>query len=78
MDLLIRWLASLFATFKAKNPAVAAIILFILGTAVATANNGVLFGIFPLSGWLQTAIEYVGLFLLAVTGSQTFKYTQKK
>lgn len=75
MDFIIRWLASFFAAFKAKNPAVAAVILTVLAAAIATVESGQLYGVIPVQGWIQEAIKYVGLFLLAVTGSQTFQYT---
>lgn len=74
MDFIIRWLASFFAAFKAKNPAVAAVILTVLAAAIATIESGQLYGVIPVEGWIQEAIKYVGLFLLAVTGSQTWQY----
>ena len=74
MDFIIRWLASFFAAFKAKNPAVAAVIMTVLAAAIATVESGQLYGAIPVSGWIQEAIKYVGLFLLAVTGSQTWQY----
>ena len=74
MDFIIRWLASFFAAFKAKNPAVAAVIMTVLAAAIATVESGQLYGVIPVSGWIQEAIKYVGLFLLAVTGSQTWQY----
>ena len=74
MDFIIKWLASFFAAFKLKNPAVAAVVLMVLSTAVATVQSGQLYGIIPVSGWLQEVINYVALFLLAVTGSQTWQY----
>ena len=77
MNLLIQWLASLFSSFKAKNPGVAAIVLFILATAVHTVHEGNVFGIFPVDGWLQTALEYVTIFLTAITGSQTWQILNK-
>ena len=74
MDFIIRWLASFFAAFKAKNPAVAAVILTVLAAAIATVESGQLYGVIPVEGWIQEAIKYVGLFLLAATGSQTWQY----
>ena len=74
MDFLIKWLASFFATFKAKNPAVAAVIMVILSAAIATVESGQLYGVIPVSDWVQEAIKYVSLFLLAVTGSETWQY----
>ncbi len=76
MTFLLQWVASLFAGFKAKNPIVAAVILLVLSTAVHTIHEGSIFGLFPVNGWLQTALEYTTLFLTAVTGSQTFQYLE--
>lgn len=78
MDFIIKWLASFFAAFKTKNPVVAAVILTVLSAAVATVESGQLYGIIPVADWAQEAIKYVGIFLLAVTGSQTWQYTQGK
>jgi hypothetical protein len=78
MDFIIKWLASFFAAFKAKNPVVAAVILTALSAAVATVESGQLYGIIPVADWVQEAIKYVSIFLLAVTGSQTWQYTQGK
>jgi len=74
MDFLIKWLASFFSAFKAKNPAVAAILMTVLAAAIATVESGQLYGVIPVSGWIQEAIKYVTLFLLAVTGSETWQY----
>lgn len=76
MDFIIKWLASFFAAFKAKNPAIAAVILTVIAAAVATVESGQLYGVIPVSGWIQDVIQYVSLFLLAVTGSQTWQYTE--
>jgi chromate transport protein ChrA len=76
MDFIIRFLANFFASFKIKNPAVAAVVLVVLASAVATVENGMLYGVIPVSGWLQEVIKYVGIFLTAVTGSQTWQYLE--
>lgn len=78
MDLIVQLLAKLFSAFKAKNPIVAGIILLLLGAAVKTAQDGVFLGLFTLPGWAQQVVEYVGLVLLAVTGSETWQYLQPK
>lgn len=78
MDFIIRWLASFFAGFKAQNPVVAAVILTALSAAIATVESGQLYGVIPVSGWIQEIVKYVGIFLLAVTGSETWQYLQKK
>lgn len=74
MDFIIKWLASLFEAFKLKNPVVAGVLVLILSAVVHTATQGTLLGLFQLPDWAAAALEYVGLFLLAVTGSQTFRY----
>ena len=78
MDFIIRWLAEFFTAFKAKNPAVAAVILTVLSAAIATVESGQLYGFIPVTGWLQELVKYLGIFLLAVTGSHTFQYLGKK
>lgn len=74
MNLLISWLAKLFEAFKLKNPLVATVVLLVLSAAIHTVNNGTLWGLFSLPSWAAEAISYVSTFLLAVTGSQTFRY----
>jgi len=74
MELIIKWLATLFEAFKAKNPLVATIILVLVATAMNGVENGQLFGWFTIPEWLEVATQYVGTFILAVTGSQTFRY----
>ena len=78
MELLIRWLASLFSGFKAKNPLVAGIVLLVLSAVTHTVHQGNVLGLFPVDGWLQTALEYVSLFLTAITGSQTYQYLSQR
>lgn len=74
MDWIIQLLARLFSAFKLKNPVVAGVILLLVGAAVKTAQDGVLLGLFTLPAWANQVVQYVGLFLLAVTGSQTYQY----
>ena len=74
MDWIIKLLAGLFDRFKLKNPIDAAIVVLLLGAAVKTAQDGALLGLFTLPEWANQAVQYVGLFLLAVTGSQTWQY----
>ena len=76
MDFIVRFLATLFAKFKIKNPVVAAVVLTLLASAVATVQNGALYGLFPVPEWAETAITYMGLFLTAVSGSQTYQYLE--
>ncbi len=78
MQFLVQWVASLFSGFKAKSPLIAAIILLVLSVATHTIHQGEVFGVFPVNGGLQTVLEYVSLFLTAVTGSQTYQYLQEK
>lgn len=74
MEFIINWLASLFETFKFKNPVVAAVVLIILSAAIVTVQKGELFGLFTLPTWANQVVTYVGLFITAVTGSQSFRY----
>jgi hypothetical protein len=77
MDFLIRLLAQLFDRFKLKNPAAATGVLFVLALLIHAASEGTLLGLFALPEWASTAIEYVGLFLMAVTGSRTYNVLNK-
>lgn len=74
MDFLIKFLAQLFNSFKIKNPAVAAVVLFVLGVVNFGANNGSLLGVFALPEWAGEVLKYISTFLLAVTGAQTYQY----
>ena len=74
MDFLIKILAGISETFKAKNPLVASVILIASSLAVVTAQNGELYGLFTLPEWARWAVTGVGLFITAVTGSQTYRY----
>lgn len=77
MNFIITWLAQLFSQFKLKNPLVASIVLLVLGATVHTVHQGNVLGLYDVSGWLQTALEVVTIFLTAVTGSQTYQHLQK-
>lgn len=74
MDFLIKWIASLFETFKTKNPLAAAVILAASATVLNGATNGQFYGLFTLPDWATEAIKWVSTFILAVTGSQTYRY----
>lgn len=71
-------LARIFDTFKASNPKLAAIIIFVLGVLVYAANNGLA----ELIGTdLTKYVEWVLFILAALTGSRTTKVlnqTEKK
>ena len=63
-------LARIFDSFKASNPKLAAIIIFILGVLVYAANNGLA----DLIGTdLTKYVEWVLFVLAALTGSRTTK-----
>ena len=68
MDFVTNLLAKLFDSFKAKNPKVAAIILFVLGAVIYAANNGLpeLIGVD-----LSKAVEWIAFVLAALQGSRT-------
>lgn len=63
-------LARLFDSFKASNPKIAALIIFILGVVIYAANNGLA----DLIGTdLTKYVEWVVFALAALTGSRTTK-----
>jgi len=78
MDFLVKFLAQFFASFKAKSPTVAAAILFGLGVLLNGASTGTYYGLFTLPEWANEVVRYVSMFLLAVTGSETWQYLQPK
>ncbi len=77
MEFFVKFLAQIFASFKAKNPAVAAVILVALSVILNGVTQGSFYGLFVLPEWANETVRYVTMFLLAVTGSQTFQYTNK-
>lgn len=74
MDFITQFLARLFEQFKAKNPTVAGIVLLVLVAITHTAHQGTLLGLYDLPEWASGALQFIGLFLIAVTGSETFRY----
>ena len=74
MELIIKWLAQLFEFFKMKSPFWATVVLLVSSSAVVTVQNGQLWGLFNLPEWGDFLAQSVGLFLTAVTGTQTFRY----
>lgn len=74
MNFIITWLAGLFSAFKIKNPLVASVVLLVLSALVHTVHQGSVLGLFQVGGWLQTALEFVSLFLTSAVGSQTWQY----
>lgn len=76
MDFLVKFLAQFFTNFKAKNPVVAAAILFGLGVLLNGASSGTYYGLFTLPEWANEVVRYVSMFLMAVTGSETWQYLQ--
>jgi len=75
MDFLIKFLAQIFSSFKLKNPVIAAGVMFGLGAILNAATQGTYYGLFTLPQWADEVIRYITMFLLAVTGSQTYQYT---
>lgn len=77
MEFLVELLARFFSGFKLKNPVAAAAVLLGLSAITYTATQGSFLGLFNLPTWAEPVITFVGLFLTAVTGSQTWQYTNK-
>lgn len=74
MDFLIKFLAQIFSGFKLKNPLAASVVLFALGVILNGVAQGSFYGLFSLPEWANEVVRYITMFLLAVTGSQTFQY----
>lgn len=74
MDFITQLLAQLFNSFKAKNPRVAAIILFLLGLIVYFADQGSFLGIFTLPVWAAEPLKWVVTLLGFLTGSRTYSF----
>lgn len=70
MNFIELFLARIFDSFKASNPKLAAIIIFILGVVIYAANNGL-----PdlIGEDLTKYIEWAVFALAALTGSRTTK-----
>lgn len=73
-DFLTKFLAGLFEAFKQKSPKTAAILLLVLVTLVGFADQGTLVGLLTLPAWLADAVEWLGLLLASLIGSQTYQY----
>lgn len=73
-DILIKWLASMFEAFKAKNPVRAVITLVVAATVLNGIDNSQFYGLFVLPDWLAAAATFASQFVLAVTGTQTFRF----
>lgn len=70
-------LAPVVDRFKAKNPAVFAVIQALLFTSQYVLANGSEWGIFPPDlEWIQTTLQVITWVLTALIGSRTFKFIQ--
>lgn len=71
MDIIYVWIAKLFDKFKMQNPAMAAIIIFILGLIVYASENGLgdIIGVD-----LSAIVKWVSIVLGFLTGSRTTSY----
>lgn len=68
MDFLTQILAKLFDSFKANNPKVAAIIIFVLGVFLYAAQNGLP----ELAGMdMDKIVQWIVFILAALQGSRT-------
>lgn len=68
MEFILKFLAGLFEKFRIANPTAAAIVLLLLSAITYTATQGSVLGLFNLSGFAQSAVSLVSLFLTAVIG----------
>jgi hypothetical protein len=74
MSFIESFLAQIFDKFKASNPKIATIIIFILGVFIYAIQNGLP----ELIGTdLTKVLEWVVFVLAALTGSRTYNYLPK-
>lgn len=74
LQFIIPILAKLWDTFKAKNPAVAAIIALVLGTIIYFAEQNTVLGVIPVSPVVANIVQIVSTVWLALNGSRTFNF----
>ena len=77
LQFLIPILAKIWDTFKAKNPAIAAIIALVLGTVIYFAEQNTVLGVIPISDTVANIIQTISTTWLALNGSRTFNYVPK-
>lgn len=74
MDFITRFLAELIEKFKAQNPRTFAVIALVLLTLIYSAQQGSFLGVWTLPEMAIKVINFVAPVLLALVGSQTFKF----
>lgn len=69
------FLAQIFDKFKASNPKIATIIIFILGVLLYAVQNGLgdIIGVD-----LNNVVEWLVFIMAALTGSRTYNYLPKE
>ena len=71
MEIINQMLAKLFDSFKAKNPKIATIIIFVLGVVIYSSENG----LSDLIGYdMSKVVEYTAIVLGFLTGSRTTSF----
>lgn len=75
MSFIESYLAQIFDKFKASNPKIATIIIFILGVLLYAVQNGLgdIIGVD-----LNKLVEWLVFIMAALTGSRTYNYLPKK
>lgn len=75
MSFIESFLAQIFDKFKASNPKIATIIIFILGVLLYAVQNGLgdIIGVD-----LNKVVEWLVFIMAALTGSRTYNYLPKE
>lgn len=77
MDFIYQFIASIFAKFRVKNPLLGGIVVLGLSAISYTTTQGAVLGLFPLTGWLQTAVAILTGLLAAITAPEVYPTLSK-
>lgn len=73
-EFITRFLAELLEKFKVANPKTYAVIMVALFTLIYFAQRGTLLGLFELSPFLASVVEWLGIVLGSLFSSSTFGF----
>lgn len=78
IEAIIKFLAPYLDKLKAKNPAV----FLLVQTVLAALQFGIIYavenGVLAEDGWVTIVLQVLGYAAMALVGSRTFKYVEKK
>lgn len=73
-EFITRFLAELLEKFKVANPKTYAIIMVVLFTTIYFAQQGSLLGLFELSPFLASVVNWLSILLASLFSSSTFGF----